>query len=895
MHRIVLLTVTAALTFTVEAADRVRYTYLGGDVTSSSSYDPAGTPGAGDQILIPADTDLAITYGTPGWTAIASLGESGHIVPLAATSRLVLDVPEATDAAEFPVPFTAWEYKSYFIDIDKCGALVKRGQGEVTLTAMRMTYNDYNTCFVVNTILVEKGALAFAHNNTKANIRLVSLDVKAGATVYLGARPSAACMTYCMGGFFGEGTITTKSAFNCCLQVFDNAAHPGVFNGKLTGNVYWQVTGGGKQSVMSTDNDYNVQFSLYWGTYGVSSLGNAGNPSSAGKHQYIWFTSAGAVLEYLGAGGERVDKQVVLGAPQGEPVTLSAGPNGGIEYKRLIYPGGQTTYPPHVRLGGSNAAEAAVSGSIEENKLGNSVYFSKVGSGAWRFKNSSGRSNCNGFAVREGRLIFDSIAETNAFCSLGVATNLFDGSSGPGWTADAHRTDIFLTLGSTNGQAAVFEWGGTNSQACSTRPVGLDGTGGHFRNDNPATQIRWRGARAIGGTPTLTLDGASTKTNEFADIADGVGADDAKIALGVCKDGAGTWKISGDTTFTGPLEVKAGKLIVAAPTTNLYSWFRWTLRGHKPDATGSSYQIEEFGLFGADNRRVNDGLEVMRLSANGWGEMGLNEMALQWPGGVVYGTQANMGPFHDGIESELGLVDHAKKYGFNIGLRNFGEYVFPQPDVPTTRLPVLFRLDPATAGEVKSWDYINLWAAGNAASAWSTLLEGSVDGLHWEFLDENTELDEAALGTKSWMWSFKKEVMSWGDGEYLHNTHTGGRSIRSHSTRTYSVLSGNPVVSVAAGAELVAEGPVSVANLKVDANGAGTIRGVTLADAGTLDVVNWPSSSQDLELPLVLEDCAGEVGEWAVSVGGVTKPSYWLTQRNGRISVHRSGTMLILR
>ena len=113
------------------------------------------------------------------------------------------------------------------------------------------------------------------------------------------------------------------------------------------------------------------------------------------------------------------------------------------------------------------------------------------------------------------------------------------------------------------------------------------------------------------------------------------------------------------------------------------------------------------------------------------------------------------------------------------------------------------------------------------------MLEGSVDGRHWEFID-SYDCGETIPSISKWQF---KDVTFGHESE--STLGAPGREIRGVTTKEWSFMTGNPLVSVNPGATLKAVGSVTLKNIKLDAStGAGTFDGFTFAPDAEVEIAN---------------------------------------------------------
>jgi hypothetical protein len=166
-----------------------------------------------------------------------------------------------------------------------------------------------------------------------------------------------------------------------------------------------------------------------------------------------------------------------------------------------------------------------------------------------------------------------------------------------------------------------------------------------------------------------------------------------------------------------------------------------------------------------------------------------------------------------------------------------------------------------SANEVASFDVMPVWGTAHKRKAVkSYILEGSVDGLHWEQVA--TEDDMPVISSSSWTWAYANVTG-------YPNPHTGGAVIdRGSSTRTWHVLEGGNAVSVAPGAKIAADGNITLSSITLAATGGGTIEGFSFAQSGTIDVTGWDGSHAEIPLNFVNATGLANVSGWNLKIGG---------------------------
>ena len=875
--------VVAGLAFLAFAANASVHTntYVGGDVSLPGSYSDNYVPGEGDLVKIGANTTLAVTNGTTEWTWFSKLG---RIVPMSQDNCIVeLTVPNEDNVVELKVPVSAYYF--VFGDTWKCGTVVKKGKGRLMLTTQNVVnYGrgadyDYFTCFHV-----EDGTLAMTTNTPTANYQIGSVTIDEGAKFVLPRGNNMASGAFCHGGLFGYGTITNELSYLSALQASHSSL--GSFHGFLGGKIRITAANGvtqkfyGRNILGSTSDDVLINVS---GRIGVEFFhSNDGLGSSIGNPTYLNFGSSGGGFEYLGNGPSTNMTPFLLNAVNG----LYGGPYGGVWHKGAL----GFVNPPNkdlnyvVSLLGTNAIPCVIAGSTPKDRIGtndfvHTVSFIKAGSGVWRFAPHHDRNHGGPLDVRGGVAQFDTIDGAGRCSSLGYATVLVEPKYG-GKTTEV-PVDYAIRLGAEEGEKeATLEFTGDFSQACTTRKIAIDGTGG-LRNNNSATTLRWSGIYPLSEGSTLVLDGASTKSNEVAEVVDGTNGE----SLGIVKRGTGTWVLGGSNTFSGPVSVEAGKLIVRTVLPGDYTWFKWVWE-RKPN--NNSVQVEEMALYDSDGYRQNKNLAL----ATGYSDLE--------PGYCAWGTA------YSWIYANFtnGNADNGKRLNhlFNGGHNSYF-YACPVRASTTTShfsingsvdtfMPVVMRLAKGKKA-IDSWDFMNVWPRGNDASICTSSLHGSVDGLHWEEVDRH---DQADMNTNSasWYWAFDSTAP-----RYVSDAaHTGGRKLKqSASTVTYNPLAGNPQISVATNAVLEAEGGAPViSSLSVAYSGTGTIKGFTFAETGFIDFVgDLPRDA--VSVPVALEGCSGveNLGAWRVTFNGERLSSRAAVWAGNSFKIYPPGTLIVIK
>ena len=867
-----------------------------------------------DEVVLAKDMQAKV-----GDDAIAFVSGFLRIIP-SEGSELTVDISaDATLGCAYTANITSPARKTL-------GLLVKKGIGKLQLGSFRQ-FDAYD--YDVN-MRIEAGALGLVcinedpgetMKNRPQAFKYGHVEVQENGTLALG-NPNGLSWRWSVRNWLrsvsGSGVITNSpgviEAENCFFQTEGSHAEPNVFSGKLTGVM--RNYHSGYQHFTGTDSTVSGEFRVFLnqgldrvGTIGAVKVGvDATEPSSLGKTDGIVLGEGGGRFLYLGE-GETTAKTWYL-AETTEYGTKAANVIDGGATGGLVLQGNLKANTSgklqRLHLTGSNTVPCRIEGEVANGAQ--RVHVVKKGSGEWRFLNkTSDRSSIAGLTVEEGVLSFDSIAERGVACSLGQCADFF--------------TDQFADLTSATTVPYCFRMGGADTEGtlkyigsdlawCTTRPMALAGdarlVNAGQKSGGGATRFFYSSgvSSVASGLHMLTLDGESDVESVLSDVADGTSG-----SVGIAKDGAGTWTLAGTNTFTGPIAVNNGKLILRG-LAGKFSWFKWTIRerrqadaqGITGKTQGAGVQIGEFGLFDAANARVGVNLafnDPKRLKVAEYAKMDTDKCIYDYDNVPYYELRDAGRELTNAFDGNAGTFWGIIIYDpTTVGAGKTKREIVPTPGDPTTWTPVVMRLDPG-AKEVASYDLTspgtgggNSHKCGEGVLPKSWKLEGSVDGVNWYVVHDITDAPWPQDPGKSYPWLK--------GGQEAHgkdlSTHTGGWPING-STNAVTVVYNNPV-SVAAGATLEAEGLVRLGSLKVDAkNGAGTIRGFVLADEGTLEVEHL-SDASTTTLPGTYDLADGElekVENWDISADGKSKPGWSASVRNGQITINKPGLTVIIR
>ena len=277
--------------------------------------------------------------------------------------------------------------------------------------------------------------------------------------------------------------------------------------------------------------------------------------------------------------------------------------------------------------------------------------------------------------------------------------------------------------------------------------------------------------------------------------------------------------------------------------------------------------IAEFSLYATDGSRVNKG-KFTRQSVESVAALEANQVLLTTSGGSVSSWE-NIDRVFDGNPDTKCYVSDL---------------------TPSVETPIVFAFRlPDSAARVAGYTFttaadtvINNGFLRNP-NGW--MIEGSFDGETWHVLDEKTEVSTPRTNGTEFNEGVPYAVAGWGDPaegeEYPFDQ--------------------DAVVSVASGAvlELLSEKMV-IGHLAVDGEaGSGTITRFTPGPNGTLDLTVSDSKSvrEGFVLPLTIGEVANakNFASWTVKVNGVKKKACRLAFADGRLVVHSTAFLLMIR
>ena len=846
------------------------------DWTDPASYTNNAVPTASDRIfteegatneLLPSDTKYA--------DSLAKINEVVQ-VQLGRHATLVVEVADGkTNTVTGRIGCIGG------VKVEDAPVLVKKGGGTL------LQEPSEKATYYFARWQVEAGTLgapwAVSSNVQAFNIYNYGIDLCANTSLILPYKQNFQVL----GPLTGSGNIYTLNPLaGNSSSYFYIKGGPGVFAGTIGTNIYivareaiLDFTGvanryNGGLTVSGFKDDGTDKGVLGFAKFGasasdLSSLGLRGTVTLGESYGQDSIPLSGA-FRYLGTTGENITgKYISFGYTQDAPATFDAGAYGGLSFGANVQWSVSEAHNQRFCLTGSNTVECSFAGKFVEGANG-SVYLIKKGKGAWHLKNNASSELSGPVRVDDGVLRHDTLASRGVLCALGTAANLHDGS----YVVSASATPVDYSILFAGEGTGLLEYTGKYDACSSNRQVAVK-TGGGFSSADGAERIHGISAYDGAETATLTILATNNAISTYADITDGTHGG----KIGVTKRGSGTAEIDRELSFSGPLNVEGGKLIVRN-SSGPYTWFRLVVKKNFGSPTNDDDKnhvvIERFALYDADGVRQNIGFtrhngnlhvggyksgvgHVVKSAASGLrpGEIGLDR-----PGNAYTWANNNREIQNICDASNSSLVGSYVRYDGGTAL---------SPSEPDSWIKYVMRVTNGTP-EIASFDISARFDSavdpnGNyfrSPTMWT--IEGSVDGVNWDVLT-NMEWTAAITG-KTW----------YSNGDSCYNTLSGrrwqdGKSFPIRGTpetpASFNVLGYCESVSVSSGATLEKQGneDVVLRNLTINAAGFGTVDGFVFAETGTLTVSGAGDASSMIDIPGTFANCKNlaNIRKWNVS------------------------------
>ena len=877
-----------AVAFSASAADY----YLKSGVTDwavADSYttDAAGTqtatsvPSGSDTIVLPANATFELT------------APSGSFDVFANCKRIT---PQDGSVVEVTVAEGEATMNSAFRGTGDCGELVKLGDGMLTLASTDAVVDGQFMRGYQTAITVSSGSLKLPQAVTSTYNVFGRVTVAAGATLYTCCeKPGSEAGAWTnVKSLFGAGLVTNAPPAGCTRAQYNldfwDAKTVSKFSGKICKPIVIYNADGGPAELTGAESDFatlylcNASDNYPIDVRGMISVPSLAYPGPLGGWG-IQFRDKGGIIHYFGE-GETTTRSYDFYQQNTDGMLsyFDAGWKGGITFTGSWRVWSENAVRPIV-LTGSNTTACVFNNSFEDkSKAQNSaIYPIKRGTGTWRFGTTAQqwRDALGGMAVEDGVLEFETIAEKGANGSLGKANRLTACDAAA--LKDGKTVPYAYTLGSAAGGRGMMSYVGTNNAVCTTRPAVLAGEGGFRNSSGKLFCFAGVSGRDAGKEMTFVVDGTNTATNRIADVTDGEGT------VSVVKEGTGTWKLTGEQSFSGDLKVKAGTLLVEGKDEK-YTWFRWTIK--ELQESGYQLALRQFALLDKDCYQQNVGLTytVATPPSQYWDNAAVNSDYLPLnPGEVAFGRAytAGYGSGYGPAQLFIGNVS-----GLPLTMQ-FGGSGNLSKDVPGSWIVFVMRL-PVGANEVVAHDVMG-YNPSSYLLRWPkrAMVEASIDGVKWDVVwaEQDYEISENAR-TKNNFW--------YKSGNWLYYPNKigteGFRHTAGHVTR--SPLKNVRSVSVAKGATLKADGSLTIKGLTIDASGMGTIDGFAFAENGTLAVENAePGKAISVTGDYRNVTSLGNLANWSVRVNGVDRKNYSVAvdEATGTVSVQQPGMVILVR
>lgn len=651
-------------------------------------------------------------------------------------------------------------------------------------------------------------------------------------------------------GLEGDGVVSNSTSGTQLHFTGGTRESPIVFDGTLGRNINPSFDSG-CQHFTTMNSPYGRDVRIYGGFVGLKNFGTTGESGTLGTSENFWFQGTGGMV-YLGD-GETTNKKLNFGL-NCVSATLDAGATGGVTYTSE-WSGKECPRMYLLNLEGSNTVRCVISGGLTGNAT-NAMMVVKRGSGTWQF--AGARSYISTVTVEDGTLEYDSMAETGTESSLGTSSRLYADTTGLMKNLTPVPWAFRLGTHSTTGTLAYV---GSADVACTSRLFVVRGTG-VVRSDTAAA-LSYVGATSYdeqGGT--LVLDGTGSY-DHFADVTNGVGP------LVVEKRGGGTWMLGRNIDLAG-VTVKDGTLRIS--NSRQYRWYRYTVKRLWSDSE-NALQLTQFGLFDEDGVQQNVGLtesdpatgiiETNKTYKLKGGQFGWNH-PYTYTSGRSFATM-----FKGNDQNGLTTVYRSGNS--------------PNVNNPSRWLSVTMRVAD-NANTVKYYD-VKSWGGATDGVMYKReprvwTFEGSVDGRNWDLLDEREDI------------TIGKGAIWYSTGKTTFNAASPGFEVATEAPENVVNLGAVSVL----GGTLVADAPLSVSNLVVDATSGGTLDGFAFAENGTLTVKNLPDGNEMVALPGTYANCTGldGVSRWTLSLDGEPTKKR-ISVSGGVIRIVPPGTAIVFR
>ena len=814
-------------------------------------------PVAGDTVQVVGETDK-ITVGDDDIELASSLAK---IQLDGASSELVIDVTEDANLGCM---------------VQGAGTIVKKGSGSVILTS-EVSDSGYNT---TNGMRIEEGLLSLPQTTEqllpRGHFTLTHVYVGENGILGLHAAPQKISNNIFQ-SLEGYGVVTCLTQAAGPYQLRIDGREGRTFHGKITGNV--RMYSKGIFNLVGEESDFKGSTILNnKGVCGVYRFGNNGQASSIGKTLDITSREHGGEFIYLGK-GETTDKYFYFFDDYASSFghTINGGENGGLIWAGKLCSNKARTvdWLEQLILSGDNKVPCEIAGEFAE---GANTYSSitKKGTGTWIFRNNANRKNQGAIFVDNGTLQFESIAEVNEVCSLGLQSKWYINKKS-GAAKESDMVDYAIRLGDGKTQGTI-EYIGTERAYCTSRPIAVMGEG-KLKIAEGAGELSMSGfmaATSAGGK--LTFDVPKGSIINVADAKDGKGK------LSIEKVGEGECVLHNDCTFSGGLTVKEGSLLIS----NIrYRWYRFTLMEKleadpKNGDNDSNISLQEFALYDKDGNNLARGTEFVKTYETGSGDKAptvadfYESLA---PGMATYDMDGKMYNYYTDRDLDKLFDNKNNNNGWCVA---FSKVDYSNPG---SWIKFVIRM-PENAPDITSYDFNMGVHSSHVRAPQSWMLEGSVDGIKWDILHE-VHPSEYVRESKTWMFD---------GGAFAQSQKRFGFPIASKPNvdvvDAFKNLNG---VGVAQGATLSSNLDLEIDGLYLNLTSNGTLDGFSLAESGTVYLDSAPTSA--VSIPVDFQNVTGidTATKWNVNINGKENMNYAVKFGEDSVKIYSTGTIFVVR
>jgi autotransporter-associated beta strand protein len=438
------------------------------------------------------------------------------------------------------------------------GTLLVSGSGTIsdTVTVYGGTLDLNGTTRSITTLALGGGA---AGSSAVVSIGSGVLNLNGNVTYTATNNPLGASITASEGGVLNLNATRTFTINDSTAAASDLTISAVIQNGSGASGL---IKAGAGTLTLSGSNTYTGATSIQAGTVSVSSIGSVGSASSnlgapasiAAGTLAIGSGATGAALQYTGT-GETTDRVINLAGTTGGAVLNHSG-TGLLKFTSNLTATGAGAKTLTIQSSTSGTGE--ITGTIVNGSGTTAV--TKSGAGTWVL---SGNNTYTGLTTVSGGTLQLGASGSGANSPLGTVAS--------GTVVAAGAT---LDL---NGYTLV-----------TAEPLTLNGTGisnGGALSNSSMTATNWKGLVALGSASSIVADSGDIIISNTGTISGatfgltlGGTATGSLIASTIgttsgalTKEGAGTWTLYGNNTYTGLTTISGGTLRLGVAGSGTYS------------------------------------------------------------------------------------------------------------------------------------------------------------------------------------------------------------------------------------------------------------------------------------------------------------------------------------